>query len=333
MTRSPILSLIALLGGLIQTACALPTFAATPTPLPPTHTAQPSPTTPPPGAAETVAEFYGWYVSYPGSVVVDGAYRDNEILRPYLSDEFVESIDALRSTFAGRGDYDPFLCAQDIPARFEYAVEYEDGQTAQVRVSRTFDGSSQPYDMLVDLARRDDRWQIVETHCAVETANRPTAATMTPTQPDPLASPTPVTAWETYHNDAYGFQIEHPAAWTPVESFDSRLSESDPVAGYVTFIQGAQGAATPVALVVIAGPEDTFRLLFPEPEDGRRVLYVGGRTVTVEQHFDHETYYFIRHPEDGTRRVAVRVIDRSGQADRDLENMVVRMLGSFDFDD
>jgi hypothetical protein len=333
MIRSPIPALIALLGGLMQVACALQTFAATPTPSPPTHTPPPSPTALPPNAEETVTEFYGWYTSYPGSVVIDGAYRDNEILRPYLSDEFVERIDTLRRTFDGPDDYDPFLCGQDIPVRLEYAVEHEDGQTAQVRVSRYFGGNLQPYDMLVDLARHGDRWLIVGTHCTVETGDGPPTAPPTLVQDSPPASPTPITEWDTYHNDAYGFQVAYPAAWTPIESFGSRLSESDPVAGYVTFMQGPQGALTPVALVVIAGPEETFRLLFPEPENGHRALYVGGMIVEVEQHFDHETYYFIPHPADETRRVAIRVITPSGQPDRDLENVVGHMLESFDFDD
>lgn len=331
MKCSPMFPLIALLGSLLLAACALHTGTATPPP--PSPTPDVSPTTPPPDAKETVAEFYRWYITYPGDVVADGAYRDNEILRSYLADEFVERIDTLRRSFDKYGNYDPFLCSQGIPIRLEYTVEGAGEREARVRVSPYWGGSPQPYEVLVDLDRGDVRWQIVDTECEANAGDDAPTADSPPTQTIPLASPTPSLDWVTYHNDDYGFHIDYPANWTPVESFDNRLSEDDPVAGYVTFVQGAEARPTPVALVVITGPGDAFRLLFPDPEDDKQVLYVNGKIVTVERHFEREMYYFVRRPADETPRIAIRVIPRTSQADRELDNIVGLMLESLDLDD
>ncbi len=152
--------------------------------------ARPAPTT-------IVNEFYSWYLSYPGNVLVDAAYRD----RPELSAEFVAEID---TTMADRqmGMGDPFLCAQDKPGRFEVKLVEGREDTAQVEVTTDFEGHS----FRVTVGWEQNGWRITNVACnAPET--EPEAAPG-PAESEPLAAST------RFEDETFGYALRLPEGWT-----------------------------------------------------------------------------------------------------------------------
>jgi hypothetical protein len=128
--------------------------------------------------AKTVQDFYTWYLRYIGNLagemprnpMVDGVYRES----PYLAPAFVQEVDELLASFEG-GGYDPFLCAQDIPASFVVdgtvvtpAGGPDGGAQASVLVRTTFHG----HNLLVDLEQAGEGWLITGINCGFDPAAR-----------------------------------------------------------------------------------------------------------------------------------------------------------------
>lgn len=112
--------------------------------------------TPELGAAQVTAAFYRWYIGYPGNAVADDAYRAS----PYLAEEMVAAVDALRAAET-RGAADPFLLAQDIPERFEVGEAAVAGETATVPLRLYWAGNPTPTVRVVQLELLDGEWRIV----------------------------------------------------------------------------------------------------------------------------------------------------------------------------
>lgn len=118
----------------------------------------------PASPAETALHFYDWYLSYARSgdpirnPLTDRAYHDT----PYLNPGLMRRVDEI---VAGGAMFDPFLCAQDLPNRWqELAVFYNDGQPL-VALESDFPG----HYLTVELARANfNQWQIRSITCSMQ---------------------------------------------------------------------------------------------------------------------------------------------------------------------
>lgn len=115
-------------------------------------------------AVETVESFYDWYLSYPGNVAAEGAYRSSE----YLTLSFVEKVDEILASF-DRGGYDPFLCAQDIPGHLVVGDEVaRSGDVATIVVYEVWNPgmeSEVTHEVVVELEMTDGEWKISNILC------------------------------------------------------------------------------------------------------------------------------------------------------------------------
>ncbi|MBN1976538.1 MAG: DUF3828 domain-containing protein [Anaerolineae bacterium] len=118
-----------------------------------------------PAPAQVVTDFYNWYLGYIRGAeemrnpLADGAYRSSEC----LADSFIDEVDETVASF-GKGGYDPFLMAQDIPQSVTVGEASIDGDEAQVRVETSFEGHA----LMVTLQRLDGKWQITSITLAPE---------------------------------------------------------------------------------------------------------------------------------------------------------------------
>ena len=110
-----------------------------------------------------VESFYNWYIGYPGNALVDGAYRSSE----YLTTEFVRKVDEIIASF-DKGGYDPFLCAQDVPAEFTLEKAVVSGKEASVVVHEIWNPGTQYeliHDVTVALRLVNGQWKISDIIC------------------------------------------------------------------------------------------------------------------------------------------------------------------------
>jgi hypothetical protein len=238
------------------------------------------------GPAETVAAFYAWLIAYttggaegPRNPLVDGAYRDTG----YVSAEMAQRV---RAASDGQGGFDPFLCAQDVPAEVLPVEVRESGDDAAVDARTSFEG----HRFTVALRRHGTGWQIVNVICnAGEASPDPTPATVTATvQVQPAStggeSPSLPVGWQLYRNETYRFQIGYPAGWVTRET---AAAEGQPPIGpentrLIVMLMpgewakqldegGAPGADAPVlapfTLDVTLGSEQEFWENYPQPLD------------------------------------------------------------------
>jgi hypothetical protein len=151
----------------VAVALAVVLGGCSPAPVP----AEASPSTP----EAAVESFYEWYMGYSGNALVDGAYRSSE----YLTDEFVQQVDEIVASF-DRGGYDPFLCAQDVPASLSVGEVAVSGEEASVVVRETWNPGTEyelVHDVTVALRLVDGTWKIADVTCAA-----PDSGAMTPEQ-------------------------------------------------------------------------------------------------------------------------------------------------------
>jgi hypothetical protein len=147
----------------------------------------------------TVEGFYGWYIDYArneGNPAVDQAYRETG----YLTPEFVEEVDELVASFEN-GGYDPFLCAQDIPAEFEVGSAIGTSDEATVVVHEIWNPGTEfelGHDVEVTLQLVDGNWLISGIACQGER------------EAD--------LAYETVELPEAGLSVEIPEGWQRVDS-------------------------------------------------------------------------------------------------------------------
>jgi hypothetical protein len=114
-----------------------------------------------------VERFYGWYHEYMGdpwsedwrNPLADGAYRDSE----YLTPGFVARVDGMEPRM-----FDPFLCAQDVPGRYEVGEAEVRGDTANVPVTTFWTGNPMASRFTVELGRVDGEWRMTGVACTGE---------------------------------------------------------------------------------------------------------------------------------------------------------------------
>ena len=333
VTRSALICIIGLL--LALTGCG-DVAAVRPTPEPVLTREPVGAITPrhPDDPVETLAEFYHWYTSYPGSPLDRYSYRSNEFIRPYLTADLVRRVDQTLATWNEQEVYDPFLCGQPLPTKLEYELDDIEGERADVLVRRYYPGSVQPAVMLVELVQSDGKWRIDNTRCLVagdSAGHFGSVPTVHVQEQDTTGANTPFPGdWNTYRS-SHNFHIAYPAIWEVREDWVSEPLDNDPIDGYIDFV-GANGSV-PVALVLSTGSMDSFRLVFPEPEGEPRTRMINGYEVLMEEHFNGEQYAIFLHPDDDERRVALRVITRGRPLDANTRAILDRMLASFAFTD
>ena len=113
-----------------------------------------------------VQGFYAWYLDYAESrnPLADGAYRSHML----LTERFITEVDELLASF-DKGGYDPFLCAQDIPASFAVTEVTVTGQKASIVVETSFAG----HRLGVELKQLDGHWRIDDITCLNGIYGRP----------------------------------------------------------------------------------------------------------------------------------------------------------------
>lgn len=111
------------------------------------------------GPEAAVSFFYEWYLDYietTGSPLADRAYRDSD----YLSASLIAEVDAL---IEGGAPYDPFLQAQDVPAKITVDSATLHWDTAAVYATQYWgagpDGFSER-PLQIDLVLEDSFWKI-----------------------------------------------------------------------------------------------------------------------------------------------------------------------------
>jgi hypothetical protein len=125
---------------------------------------------PPAQPEEVVRAFYEWYLAYFGergsesfrNPLADRAYADSV----YLTASFVGHIDDVLAGFDGKGGFDPFLCAQDIPGQVTTdGTFYHNGQ-ASVVLHTDFAN----HFLITDLQQVDGNWKIINITCGATPA-------------------------------------------------------------------------------------------------------------------------------------------------------------------
>lgn len=111
------------------------------------------------GPEAAVSFFYEWYLGYietTGNPLADRAYRDSD----YLSASLIAEVDAL---IEGGAPYDPFLQAQDVPAKITVDSATLHWDTAAVYATQYWGAGPDGFNerlMQIDLALEDSFWKI-----------------------------------------------------------------------------------------------------------------------------------------------------------------------------
>jgi hypothetical protein len=114
---------------------------------------------------DVVVEFYTGYLESFGnpaegtfqSPLADKTYQNN----PHLTPSFIGHIDDVLASFEGRGGYDPFLCAQDVPQEVFADGTFIHGEVASVLARTDFSN----HFLTLDLYRSGETWQIGNITC------------------------------------------------------------------------------------------------------------------------------------------------------------------------
>lgn len=115
----------------------------------------------------TVEGFYNWYLGYITdhdtfrNPLVDRAYRESE----YLTQDLIERIDEQLANAGNTGiGHDLFLCAQDLPSRYEFEVI--NSQPGEKRVLlREYFGSPRTNNLTLALNDSEGSWKIAAVTC------------------------------------------------------------------------------------------------------------------------------------------------------------------------
>jgi hypothetical protein len=89
--------------------------------------------------------------------LADKVYQDSQ----YLTPSFIGHVDEVLAGFDGRGGYDPFLCAQDVPQEVRTDSTFFHGEQASVILRTSFPN----HFLTVDLYRSGETWQIGNITC------------------------------------------------------------------------------------------------------------------------------------------------------------------------
>jgi hypothetical protein len=292
--------------------------------------ASPSPASEPNLAPqEVVQSFYDRYLEATGdattgpvrSWLVDGAYRTSSHLAP----EFVQEVDEIVASF-DRGGYDPFLLAQDIPARLDVDPAEVLGDEATVVVRFSWDDGSPAFDRRVALEQIDGAWKI-------------TGVSLLDAEPGEKAvPPAPAEGYQTLAQEEYGFTLRYPADWTPQGARIDDPTGDMPIDLVLVFSPREwAGPMPPASIEVGTGGLEQLRGMWALPPEGRGTSRtINGRTALVAQAPYGEMFYVFEHPFMADAWVTFRdnmgaIGDNSDPATSRLEQAVNSMLSSLEF--
>lgn len=108
------------------------------------------------------ASFYRWHVSFPGNPLLHTRDKWGE----YFTPDFIQRVEEILAPREGPGGgFDPFLCAQDVPADFAFAEEARSDNEATIRVRKEWGPGSPASELTVHLVRLEGRWWIERINC------------------------------------------------------------------------------------------------------------------------------------------------------------------------
>lgn len=109
-------------------------------------------TTRSPTPTSTVKSFYETWTNYEGEDILEGTYRESDL----ITDSLIKDIETAER-------FDPILCAQDIPASFEVELISKSATSSVVQVKEYF--GDKPSTHEVKLIKREKRWLINKVEC------------------------------------------------------------------------------------------------------------------------------------------------------------------------
>lgn len=107
---------------------------------------------------QSVSQFYSWYFGYEGNPLASGAYKSSQL----LSEKFKQKLETTLASF-DQGGYDPIICAQDKPTRYEVSRSQASGDGTRVQLKEMYDGTV--YVLDIGLVKIGETWQIDEVRC------------------------------------------------------------------------------------------------------------------------------------------------------------------------
>lgn len=108
--------------------------------------------------AEVIDYFYTWYLDFDGNPLASEAYKDSI----YLTDGFKDEVASTLASDEGVM-YDPFLCAQDLPANINIQDPEISDSTARVTVEADYDGIGSFF--TVEMVKVRNSWRIDKVVC------------------------------------------------------------------------------------------------------------------------------------------------------------------------
>jgi hypothetical protein len=100
------------------------------------------------------------------SAVTDphGEYQSKDFLTDeYVTQHFIDAYDEA-SADLGYLDYDPFICAQQIPMKIDYVKESIDGADARVTATLEYGGDERQL-QVYDMVDADGAWKLDRSEC------------------------------------------------------------------------------------------------------------------------------------------------------------------------
>ena len=114
------------------------------------------------GPEQTAEAFYAWYLDQFGDPAAGALNRPDYHKSQQLTDSFIEHIDELLADTESKSGYDPFLCAQSLPAEVAADDAFIHGERASVVMRTNFEH----HYFTVDLQQvSDDEWKIGNVTC------------------------------------------------------------------------------------------------------------------------------------------------------------------------
>lgn len=111
---------------------------------------------------ELTESFYRWHVGFPGNPLL----HTRDKWREYFTPAFIQQVEEILAPREGPGGgFDPFLCAQDIPAELAFAEEERSADEVTIRVQKLWGPGSPASELTVHLVRLDGRWWIARITC------------------------------------------------------------------------------------------------------------------------------------------------------------------------
>jgi len=230
-----------------------------------------------------VADFYRWYVHYPGNPLVDQAYWGAGL---FLTQGFIERVADTVASF-DQGGYDPILLAQDVPETISTEPAVIEGDTATVAVSTSFEGHT----FVVRLAKDGALWKIDGVAHDAESVGEKRA------QDAATGAVSDGDDWQVHRLERFGVQVAYPGDWAAMEARLQDPGSVRPIIHVTTFgAKEIEGRQMLVSLEMSEGTlEEVLRVCSLEA-DAVETVDIAGRAMLVGANPYGETFYILQSP-------------------------------------